>query len=439
MITTTTKKLKARLISTPIPIQFTNYRHLYWDVAGFGILFGSAVSFLAVFATRLGAETWQLGLLAAGPALMNVFFTIPAGRWLQKQHLGHAVTRAVILHRLGYLILVPLPLLLPASIQVWTILLLTLLMAIPGTALAVGFNAALAATVPEDDRGTVVGRRNALLGATIMVAFFGSGWILGKMSLTWGYVVVFAIGALGAAISTYHLARLRVPAAPEFKYRPVQDRAHPGRAVGLAGSLPYRLTVGLRLWLHWPPQPASDGQISGRYWKMMGAYFMFHFAQLMPGALFPIFWVREVQLTDNEIGWVNAVFYLVMLITAPALGRLTRKLGNHNLAVGGAVLLSTYPLFTSLANDLTLLMVAAVLGGATWAILSGALTNRLLEFIPAERRSSHLALYNMSLNLATLGGTMLGPVLAEMTGLREALLIIAGLRILSGVALSRWG
>ncbi len=439
MLSSTTNDLKLKTNVTAARVRLANYWHLYQDVAWFGILYGSTISFLAVFATRLGAATWQIGFLAAGPALMNVFFTIPVGRWLSNQQLGPAVTKAAVLHRVGYLILVPLPLLLPAAVQVWAILVITLIMAIPGTALAVGFNAALASTVPEKDRGIVVGRRNALLGATIMVSFFGSGWLLGQMSLEWGYAIVFAIGALGAVMSTFHLWRLRVPAAPPFKYQPVQDEAQPGRTLGLAGTVPHRLGVALRLWLHWPPKKISVAQISGRYWKMMSAYFLFHFAQLLPGALFPVFWVREARLTDGEIGWVNALFYLVMLLTSPLLAPLTKKLGNHHLNVGGAILLGSYPLLTGLAADITLLLVAAVLGGAAWAILSGALVNRLLEFIPADQRSSHLALYNMSLNLATLGGMMLGPVLAGAFGLREALLIIAGLRVMSGLALSRWG
>lgn len=439
MLSSVTNEIELSANVPAAKIKSANYMHLYQDVAWFGLLFGSTISFLAVFAARLGATTWQIGLLTAGPAVINVLFTIPVGRWVGNRPLGPAVTRAALWHRLGYLVLVPLPFLLPPEMQVWAVLVITLIMAIPGTALAVGFNAVLATTVPEEDRGLVVGRRNALLGATIMVSFLGSGWLLGQMTLQWGYAIVFALGALGAVMSTYHLWRLRLPATPQFQYRPVQDEAHPGRSVGLAGSASHRQGVALRLWLHWPPGKVSMGQFSGRYWKMMSAYFVFHFAQLLPGALFPVFWVREAQLSDSEIGWVNALFFLVMLLTSPLLGRLTRKMGNHRLNVAGAILLSVYPLLTGLATDLTLLFTAAIIGGAAWAILSGALVNRLLEFIPTDQRASHLALYNMALNLATLGGMMLGPALAGLFGLREALLIIAGLRIISGLALARWG
>jgi len=437
MITTLSRKFKAE--DTPSlsrSRQDTNFRHLYGDVAWFGLLFGSTISFLTIFAARVGATGWQLALLTAGPALVSVLFTLPAGRWIEKRELGMAVTKTAMWHRLGYLILVPLPLLLPQPVQVWAILLIILIGAIPGTALAVSFNAALAAAVPNEMRGKVVGRRNAMLAATIMFSFLGSGWILGQLPFEWGYVTVFGFGALGAAMSTYHLYRLRVPDVEKFQMRPIGDHAQPGRMMGFSGGVPYRLTVGLRLWL---APPDTIGRISRSYWWMMLAYFLFHFAQFLPGALFPIFWVREVNLTDGQIGFINALFYLAMLIAAPLLSSLTRRLGNHRLTVGGAVLLGMYPLLTALSHGLPLLVAASIAGGATWAILSGSLVNRLLEFIPPHERPGHLAVYNLALSVATLGGVMFGPLLAEVMGLREALLIAVVFRLIAGLALARWG
>jgi predicted MFS family arabinose efflux permease len=78
-------------------------------------------------------------------------------------------------------------------------------------------------------------------------------------------------------------------------------------------------------------------------------------------------------------------------------------------------------------------------GGTVWAILSGALVNRLLEVTPENKRPSHLALYNLALNVATLSGTMLGSLLADVTDLRTTLFIIAALRVGSGLVMARWG
>jgi MFS family permease len=440
MLTTLSSRLKVLRKAKPVTTQSANFFHLYWDVAWFGVAFGSTLSFLPVFATRLGATGWQLGLLTAGPALVGVLFTLPAGHWIEDRPLSRAVTQTAFWQRLGFLCLIPLPLVLPSASQVWAVLLLMLLMAIPGTALMVGFNALLAATVPPEARGQVVGRRNSLLAATIMLAFVLSGWILDHLSFEWGYAAVFAIGALGAGLSTFHLSRIQEPEIPHFQGRPLQDHAHPGRGVGVAGGTSYRLAVATRLWLNRRLRVGTIfGPISGPYWGVLLAFFLFHFTQWLPTPLFSIFLVREVTLTDGEISWINAAFYLPLLIFSPMLEPLSRRFGNYRLTVIGGLLLGTYPLLVALSYDLIPLIIASIIIGLIWAIMSGSLVNRLLELTPEDHRASHLAIYNMALNVAILLSTMFGPLLADLVGLREALIIVCILRVGSGLALARWG
>lgn len=420
--------------------QTNNFTHLYWDIAWFGVAFGSTLSFLAIFAARLGAAGWQIALLSGGPALMNVLFTLPAGRWLESRPLQPSVVRAAITHRLGYLILAPLPLLLPDSFQVWSVLLLLLLMAIPGSALAVGFNALLATTVPPEHRGHVVGRRNAMLSVAIMLTFLLCGWLLDQLSFEWGYTVVFGLGALGSLMSTYHLYRIRIEEKPHFEMHPLGDKALPGRTMAFGAGLFQRLSISPRMWLQWRPSGRNTfANVSRQYWRMMLAFMLFHFTQFLPVAIYPIFLVRDLALSDRQISWVNAIYFLTMLATAPFLGRLTQRFGNFRLTVWGAFMLCTYPLITAFSSGIAHLIVANMIIGFTWAIMSGSLLNRMFEVIPDDQRPPHLALYNMALNIATLSGTMLGPVLAGAVGLREALLLMAAARLFSGLVVSRWG
>jgi MFS family permease len=314
------------------------------------------------------------------------------------------------------------------------------LMAIPNTVLMVAFNAMVATIVPPEFRPQVVGRRNALFAATIMLSFLVSGAILDRLSFAWGYVVVFGLGAIGAALSTYNVVCLQMPdTVPQFKGRLLNDYGQPGRVPALSGGVPQRLTVGLRMLLQWRPDAATLREVSGPYWWTMWAFFLFHFSQMLPAAIIPQFWVRELHLTDGEIGWVNAVFYLTMLVGSLFLEPLSKRLGNYVLTMWGAILLALAPLLTALSHDMTLLLVANIAGGSVWAILSGAMFNRLLDLIPEDKRPVHLALYNMALNVAVLVGTMSGSFLADIVGLREILFVIAALRVLSGLALGRWG
>ena len=440
MSTTLSTKLKSLSTFKPKSVQETNFFHLYWDIAWFGIAFGSTLSFLPVFATRLGAAGWQLGLLTAGPALIGILFTLPAGHWLESRPLGRAVTQTAFWHRVGFFLLIPLPLIMPMSFQVWAVLALMLLMAIPGTALMVGFNALLATAVPPEARGKVVGRRNALLAATVMITFLLSGWILDQLPFAWGYATVFIMGAAGSALSTFHLARIRLPETPQFQGRPLKDMAQPGRGVGFVGGMSFRQGIGLRLWLNRQFNPAKILEpISAPYGWVMVAFFLFHFSQWLPSAVFSMFWVREAHLTDGQISWVNAAFYLTILVVSPLLEPLTKRLGNYRLTIGGTMLMAFYPLLVAISYHLIWYILGSVYIGVVWAILSGSLVNRLLELIPEEHRPAHLAVYNLALNIAILLSTMLGPYLADIVGLREALVITCILRLVSGLALTRWG
>ena len=38
------------------------------------------LAFVAIYAARLGATGFQISLLTAGPAVVNLFFSLPAGR-----------------------------------------------------------------------------------------------------------------------------------------------------------------------------------------------------------------------------------------------------------------------------------------------------------------------------------------------------------------------
>jgi predicted MFS family arabinose efflux permease len=50
-----------------------------------------------------------------------------------------------------------------------------------------------------------------------------------------------------------------------------------------------------------------------------------------------------------------------------------------------------------------------------------------------------MALHNLALNLGILCGSVLGPLLGDWIGLRQALAVGGVLRFLGGIALGLWG
>lgn len=426
----------------PVPAECrSSFRHLYLDTAWFGVLAASTMAFVAVYAARQGANALEIGLLSAGPAVVNLVFALPAGRWLDKQPIDTAVFWTAALHRFGYLLYVFLPFLLAPQAQIWALVGLTLLMSIPGVGLAVGFNALFADAVPPDWRGHVVGIRNALLAVTFVVVSLLCGYILEHLPFPAGYQVVFGIGFLGAAMSTFHLwfvAPCPNGQAQRRGGRRLGDLAWPGRGRMLIDSP--RPGASLRVLLRRRRLNLLQTEaLRGPFGKLIAVLAFFHLTLYLAVPLFPLHWVNQIHLSDQEIGLGTALFYVGVFLGSTQLARFTQRLGNHRLTAIGAMLMSSYPAFLALSQGLALFLVGSAAGGLGWSLFGGSMTNYLLEKLPEDHRSEYLALYNLALNAALLLGSLAGPFIAGYVGVPTALALFAILRFLAALVILRWG
>ena len=423
----------------PVPVEYrANFNNLILDIAWFGVLNGSAIAFVAVYATRLGANAFQLSLLNATPAVVNLLFALPAGRWLQSQPLSRATFATSVIHRLFYLVWVFLPLLFTDQGQVWALVALTILMSVPGTALAIGFNGMFAAAVPPEWRGQIVGTRNAAYALTSIVITLACGRLLDALPFPLGYQVVFAIGAVGGAMSSFHLWRVR-PADEHRRPgtgRSLGDWADPGES-GAWQSL--RLSVGLRFLTRANPlssrwfNPLRD--LTFR--KVLLLVVAMHLALYLAVPLFPLYLVNEIQLNDQFIGLGNSIFYIALFLASTRLDAVTRRFGNRRAMALGIVVISLYPAILSQATGPALYLVASIMGGAGWALAGGAVGNYVLEKTPDDSRPSYLAWYNMALQAGILLGALIAPALAGWWGLTIGLIFAAACRLLIGAAIWR--
>jgi MFS family permease len=397
--------------------------HLYLDIAWFGVLSGSTINFLNIYATRIGASGLQIGLIGAMSAMVNLFLAIPASRWLEKQPLDRAIFWAAVYYRIGYLIFIFLPWLFVESGQIIAIIGLTFLMAIPVTPIGVGFNALFAEAVPTEYRAHVAGLRNVMLAITFMVTSLISGYILEGFDFPIGYQIVFAIGFLGAAMSSYHLYFIK-----PVKRETTLPRIQPVTAPTPQAESPGGLASVLRLDIWRTP-----------YRIILLCLFGFHLAQFLAIPIFPIFNVRVLILTDDQIGVGTALFYLTVFLGSTQLRKVVHRLGNKRVTGGGVVLMGLYPIAIAFSQNVFHFYLASILGGLTWSLVGGSYANYMLEHIPAHDRPTHLAWYNIMLNIAILLSSLAGPAIADEIGLVQALILFGMLRFLAGTAILKWG
>lgn len=393
------------------------------DIAWFGVLSGTSINFLNVYAARLGASGFQIGLLTAMAAVVNLFLAIPAGRWIEKRHTGRAVFWSSVLFRAGYFLWIPLPWLFDAQGQVWALIVLAFLMAIPLTPLGVGFNALFAEAVPERFRAQVAGMRNIAFAVAYMLASFGAGFILNNMPLEAGYQVVFAIGAFGAAASSYHLYHVRSMQEDLF---PLQGSPKPQLSAPVQPPRGLKAALRLDIW-------------NTPFRNVMLALFFFHLTYYLPTPLYPLYNVNVLRLNDNNIGAGTALYYLTVLLGSFQFRRIVNRYGNKKVSGWGAAGMAIYPFLLALSHNVWHFYAISLLGGFLFAFINGAYVNYMLENMPPDDRPSHLAWYTVILNIAILASSLAGPALADLSGLANALIIIAILRVLAGIVILKWG
>ncbi|MEW6504714.1 MAG: MFS transporter [Chloroflexota bacterium] len=409
----------------PVPVELRrNFLHLYLDIAWWGLLNGSILVFLGVYASRLGASTFQLGLLTASPALMNLLFTFPAGTLLERKPVARVTRWSALLMRLFYFLLIPLPVLLPAGTQVWVILAITLVMNIPGTLIAVAFNAFFAEAVPPEWRGQVAGVRNALFSITTMVTALAVGVILDRTPFATGYQIVFGIGALGAMMSALHLWLVRLPEKERRTGEPpVNGMRNELRAAEKAPLKALRLQA-LRL-----------DVLRGAFGRLLGLIFVYQLGVYLIGPVVPKYQVNVLQLSDVTISQASALFWVAHFIGSLQSRRLSQRLGFQRMTGWGLVIVTLTLIMFTFSYQRWIYLLHALIGGMGWAWIAGGLINFVLERIPADDRPSHLAWFNLVNNAAALLCGLLAPLIAGWIGMAATLLLAAALRLGVGVAL----
>ena len=178
--------------SIPVSPQLqSNFRHLYYDIGWFGVTTGSALSFLTIYAARLGATTTQVGLINAMPAVVILFLALPAGAWLERRPITRSVFLSAMGQRIFYLFMALLPWVFSGEQQIWALIWFTLLMSVPGSVISIGFNVLFASAVPSRYRGIVAAKRNAVSAIVTVITSIICGKILTVLPFPIGYQVVF--------------------------------------------------------------------------------------------------------------------------------------------------------------------------------------------------------------------------------------------------------
>lgn len=386
-------------------IQKRNFRYVQIDAVGVSIS-NIAAPFLPVFLTRLGASNLQIGLLTSMPGMTGLVLAILTGRFLQTRKNivpWYSVARLMVIA--CYALTGIVTFVLPPQYTILATLAIWALATLPQTALAVAFSVVMNAVAGPEGRYALLSRRWFIFGLTGVIGTFFVTRTIDLIQFPLNYEVMFMGLSLGGLISFIFSRRIQVP-----------DQTPP--AAGSPSHSKFSLHAYLALLRG---APAFVSFASKR--------FVYFSALALSQPILPLFFVREVQATDSQIGAINISMTFVMLAGYILWLRLSARFGGRFVLLATTLGMTTYPLLTALVPDMQWIIVFAGIAGLFQGGLDLVFFDELMKTVPPEYSATFVSLAQSMQYFSAIIAPLAGTWLADSIGLGGALLVSAGLRL----------
>lgn len=396
------------MTTTPEPsnkVQKRNFRYVQVDAIGVSIS-NVAAPFLPVFLTRLGATSFQVGLLTSMPGVTGFLLSLVAGTFLQRRKNvvpWYSAARLLVIScyaLTGLLTLVlPDPILIPATLVIWAFA------TIPLVTLGVAFSVVMNAVAGPTGRYALLSRRWAIFGLTSVIGTFFVTRVIDLVEFPTNYSYMFLGLSLGGLLSFYFSRRIQIP-----------NQAIPAKQIksSIKDTIQnYRTLL----------------KESPTFMTFVSKRFIYFFGVFLGVPVMPLFLVRVVGATDGEIGSVNMIFTMMMLAGYFLWPRLSMKRGGRFVLLATTLGMVLYPTFTALVPRVGWIMVFAGVAGFFQSGLDLVFFDELMKTCPEEYSATFVSLAQSVQYLSSIIAPTVGTLLVEWIGLGGGLLVSAGLRL----------
>lgn len=399
--------------TNPRSVEDRNIRNVIVDGIGVGITSGIG-TFLSVFLVRLGASSFQVGLLTAMPALTGMFLAIAVSRFLERQrNIVPWYSRARFATFTTYVFTGLVPFFFREQAPV-IIIGLWALATLPQTIVNVAFTVVMSGVAGPNRRFYLMSRRWSILGFTNAIVVASVGQFLDLVAFPINYQIAFIASFAGGLLALAFSSRIELPD------RVPEPDANPGQS----------FLTQLR-------HQAAVIRESPLFSRFLVSQFMFRFGLSMSIPLLPLYWVRQLNASDSAIGLINTVQGAILLIAYFFWARVTRRWGERTVLLLTSLGLVAHPLLTALTPVVEPLIVYAAVGGFFSAGIELVLFDVLLATVPSKNQTTYVGVHASINNMAIFFAPLVGTFLADLIGIGPALILSAGMRLL-GFALFYW-
>jgi Na+/melibiose symporter-like transporter len=354
-----------------------------------------------------------VGLYTSLPALVMTLAILPMSTIIQR---SNKLVRAAGWGRIAYrgtVALFALLPFLPAAVAPYVLVGARSLMAIPNSATNVSVQTLWSIVTTPRRRPSMLSNRMVIHRMFGALVGFAAGQWLERMPYPLNYQLLFVSAFFAGLGSVLCLSRLRVPEETQTKMEEKEE-------IGLREIFPLLNRV-----------PA--------FRKFALSMIIFRMGMDLPRALYAIYRVRTLGSSDAWLGTLKMAQRFVGVFAFFALSRLVRKRKYRRWLWIGSAGLALFPLTTALARTPEMLLLPALMGGTFGSASNIFLKESLYASSPEDERPTFVAANTFISKLTRFVIPMLGTLLADLTTIRTALVVAAGVRLLGGLVFWRLG
>lgn len=399
-----------------------------------------AAPFLGIFALKLGASNWQVGLLSSAPALVSLAVMIPGAIYVDRFTRKKEITsRFFLANRVFYLALACLPFLTP-DWRAWALVATVALMNLPGAIGNVAWQSFISRVIPPERRAQAFARRNRAMNIVGTAAVVVAGRLLDVISFPVGYQVMLVLAFAVALLELRIFREIEEPEGPvpgALGSRPTPPpngagaASEPVRQAGNNGRRVRRRIIHLRGSLR---EAAADVLAHPRFIRFTVASAVFYFMWQIAWPLFTLYQVKELGANNFWISLLHLCNTGGALVGYGFWARFADRYGHLRTLTLSTLGIFIVPLYYGFSESLLTITLLNLVTGAIFSGVNLSLFNALLEQTPEEHKTTYIAYYNTAITLTSVFAPIVGVSLLNGLGFFWSFMLCAAGRLVGSLA-----
>jgi Na+/melibiose symporter-like transporter len=262
------------------------------------------------------------------------------------------------------------------------------------------------AVAGPEGRYALLSRRWFIFGLTGVIGTFIVTRVINLLDFPVNYAIMFLVLSLGGFLSFYFSRQITVPdqiPPPMTETRSLKETLQ--NYVSLVRANPAFASFASKRFVYWS-------------------------ALVLTQPIMPLFFVRQVNATDSQIGTITMTMTLVMLAGYYLWPIASRRWGGRFVLLATTFGMILYPALTAAFPHVNSIILFAGIAGFFQGGLDLVFFDELMKTVPPEYSATFVSLAQSMQYLSTIIAPLLGTWLATYIGLGGALWMSAGLRLI---------